>query len=65
VTSDWLERRSGLGCTLDARLVMRVKRLCGGDDDREHHQVGEEHSGQDIYPAGALLAARPGWASLL
>ena len=53
------------GFTLDVRLVMRVKRLGGGDDDREHHDVGEEHSGEDVNPAGALLAARPGWASLL
>jgi hypothetical protein len=45
VAGEGLERLGGLGCALDAGLVVDVQGLGCGHDDGEHDEVGERHAG--------------------
>ena len=59
VTGEGLERLGGLGCALDAGLVVGMQGLGCGHHDGEHDEVGERHAGEDVQAAGGLLAPGP------
>lgn len=56
---EWLERLGGVSSAVDLRVWLRSHGSGRGDDDGEHHQLGEQHAGEDVEACLLQLVPSP------